>query len=175
MQVAAKTMVSPQVTSTLPWAWRAMCPVSRISFLPASSHSTRALLWFVIVSLFFSYFSSDSFLNDRVRRPHPTVPLRTGQRPERVRSTGARACREPHGRVPRAPARVAAWQEQNCGTRKNLASQAQATDHGLVALGVPLSEVAQELAALSHHHQQTSSRGLILAVGLQVLGQVLDV
>src|SRR5262245_51666952 len=167
MQAAAEHCVSPHVTSTLPWAWRAICPVSRISFLPASSSSMRAglgwVIWSFSISLFVKRFLSVCLCvfdgSGHASSARPTN-----------RSRGAS-----DARGARPSSFLGAASRGGTAAPGSLPAQAQALDDGLVALGVPLPQVPEELAALTHHDQKPAPRGVVLAVGLQVLGQVLDV
>jgi hypothetical protein len=61
------------------------------------------------------------------------------------------------------------------GRRLNSSSQSKPLNELLISLGASPLEVAQKLAAIPDHHQQTSARGEVLAVGLEVLGQVPNV
>src|SRR5690606_10485579 len=56
-----------------------------------------------------------------------------------------------------------------------LATQTQATDEGAVTTGVLTLQVVQQLAALVDHADQATTRVVVLAVGLEVVLQLVDV
>ncbi len=55
-----------------------------------------------------------------------------------------------------------------------LATQAERLNGILIALFCSHFEVIQKFPATRHHFQQTTPRGVILRVGVEVLGQVID-
>src|SRR5690606_9643426 len=56
-----------------------------------------------------------------------------------------------------------------------LATQAQTSDQGAVTSSVLTLQVVQQLAALVHHADQTTTGVVVLAVGLEVVLQLVDV
>jgi hypothetical protein len=55
-----------------------------------------------------------------------------------------------------------------------LLAQVESLDHALVAVGSGVFQIIQKLAAPGDHLQQTPPRGMILHVGFEVVGQLVD-
>ena len=58
--------------------------------------------------------------------------------------------------------------------RMRLLSDVQFRDDGTVALNVDLLQVVEQVSSVTDHLEQTSAAVVVLVVGLQVLGQVVD-
>ena len=58
--------------------------------------------------------------------------------------------------------------------RMRLLSDVQLRDDGTVTLDINLLQVVEQVSSVTNHLEQTSAAVVILVVGLQVLGQVVD-
>jgi hypothetical protein len=59
-------------------------------------------------------------------------------------------------------------------SQTGLSAQAQVIDDGAVSLNVVAPYIIEETAAAADQHQQPATRMVILLVGLQVLGEILN-
>ena len=58
--------------------------------------------------------------------------------------------------------------------RAGLSTQAEVRDQGAVALQVGALQISEQAAALADHHQQAPAGMVVLRVGAQVLGELVD-
>ncbi len=59
-------------------------------------------------------------------------------------------------------------------TGYRLAAKAEFSDDGAIALDVDVGEVVEEPTTLTHQHEKTTAAVVVLLVGLQMFGQVID-
>ena len=80
----------------------------------------------------------------------------------------------------RGPKREAGGPRQRHGAdvrkqpRRELLAQVELFEDDLVAVGRGVLEVIEEGAAFCHHHEEAAAGGMILDVGLEVLGELVD-
>ena len=90
----------------------------------------------------------------------PSIPRQSGNPRTHLRIAGY----EPNTKRPEL--------RQSSGTR--LAAQAETLDQGAVTLDVDAHEVVEQISSLANHLQQAAAAVMILVVGLEMLGQVVD-
>src|SRR5947208_65066 len=88
----------------------------------------------------------------------------TSTRPTRRRGQGGDTSRVPVAGADRRPEPV---------SRPSLADS-QAVDHFKVLLPIVEPQVLQQARPLGDHHQQPAAAGMVLGMGLEVFGQIID-
>src|SRR4029077_20850940 len=131
------------VTSTAPSAWRAISPVSSVTWWRPNEN---------VFLIDFTLSSCDGRCAARCRGP----------------SRGLREGRPPKRKTPRALARST---RGSCSSGASLLAQAEALDERAVGLDVAALEVIEEAAARAHHLEQAAARMEILDVRLEVVGE----
>ena len=60
------------------------------------------------------------------------------------------------------------------GRNSSLLTQAQLSDQGTVTVDVLLCQIVQQVAALTNHLQQATAAVIVMDVGTQMLGELVD-
>src|SRR5262245_28430049 len=186
---AASTVVSPYVASTAPSAWRATLPVSRVSLRPPQSSSTRCVSNIV----FFSHGlqRAPKAMSKTARSCHASPQCGEQQRPAILpwrfepclvaRAILIGSCQLPAapiaaGSIERTRSRAALRNALGSRAPRGNKSPANAEflDQVLVARFVRATQVVEQLAALAHHLEQPATRVVVLDVGLEMLGEVIN-
>ena len=94
----------------------------------------------------------------RPQRGHP-LNIRASERPADMK-------RKQEGNTCFLPARFL--------SKRRLSTQAEFLDDGAVTLDVNLCEIVEHTAATAYQHFHGTARGVILVIGLEVLGEVID-
>src|SRR4051812_11691742 len=139
---------------TAPSAWRATRPVSSLRVFPPHSISTVFVLNIVFPSV-------------------PAAGCRPVQQLQASRPAAVRGAMWPHGRPAELRDRTYAKRPAS-GPLQWLLPEAELGDEAGIALFVLAAQIVEQRATLVDEHQEPAARMVVLGVGLEVAGQVVD-